>query len=265
MRSDNRGRDIFYGIVAIATLIVAIIGATLAYFSVTANSNVGAVNATAAVVSIEYEDGSQVTAQADELIPSTLDVVKTVYAATVGQMEIGSSPTVNACIDSNDRQVCSVYRFTVESDDEREITAMLNNEYNGFTYLSYAVRDVTNNNWIDLSNDGSTDLPLTPCRNNTGKEEEACYIEKGPLKIYSETPKATNSIFGYTVSGGKATPKSMTVVGGVRTFDLVLFIKENELNQNIDQGQTYSGTIVIDVIDSDIDGDKITGCVGDDC
>ena len=57
MNTDNKGRDIFYGIVAIATLIVAIIGATLAYFSVTASSNEGAVNATAKVISIEYSDG----------------------------------------------------------------------------------------------------------------------------------------------------------------------------------------------------------------
>ena len=69
--SDNKSRDIFYGVVAVATLIVALVGATLAYFSISANSSEGAVNATAAVVSIEYNDGQQVSAQADELIPAT--------------------------------------------------------------------------------------------------------------------------------------------------------------------------------------------------
>ena len=43
--NDSKSRDIFYGVVAIATLIVAVIGATLAYFSITANSAEGAVNA----------------------------------------------------------------------------------------------------------------------------------------------------------------------------------------------------------------------------
>ena len=71
MTKDGKTRDIFFGIVAIATLIVAIIGATLAYFSISVSSNEGVINATAATVSIEYNDGQQVTAQADELIPST--------------------------------------------------------------------------------------------------------------------------------------------------------------------------------------------------
>ena len=66
--SDNRKRDIFYGVVAIATLIVAIVGATLAYFSITASSSEGAVNAKAATVSISYDDGKQVSAAADKLI-----------------------------------------------------------------------------------------------------------------------------------------------------------------------------------------------------
>ena len=70
MKNDTKGRDIFFGVVALATLIVAIIGATLAYFSITASSNEGAINATAAVVSIEYNDGQLVTAQADKLIPA---------------------------------------------------------------------------------------------------------------------------------------------------------------------------------------------------
>ena len=55
--NDNRKRDIFYGVVAVATLIIALVGATLAYFSISVRSSEGAVNATAAIVSIEYNDG----------------------------------------------------------------------------------------------------------------------------------------------------------------------------------------------------------------
>ena len=53
------------------------------------------------------------------------------------------------CTDKNDREVCSVYRFTVGSEvNDREIVAFLNTEYNRFTYLSYAVYDVTNKKWV---------------------------------------------------------------------------------------------------------------------
>ena len=44
MEEKKKGNGIFLGIVAVATLIVAIIGATFAYFSITAQSNANAVN-----------------------------------------------------------------------------------------------------------------------------------------------------------------------------------------------------------------------------
>ena len=79
MKNEVKGRDIFYGVVALATLIVAIIGATLAYFSIVTSSSEGAINATAAVVTIDYKDGQQVTAQADKLVPASLAIVKKSY------------------------------------------------------------------------------------------------------------------------------------------------------------------------------------------
>ena len=41
---NKNGNGIFLGVVSVATLIVAIIGATFAYFSVSISSNEGAVN-----------------------------------------------------------------------------------------------------------------------------------------------------------------------------------------------------------------------------
>lgn len=263
MRNDSKGRDIFYGVVAIATLIVAIIGATLAYFSVTASSNEGAVNATAAIVSIEYNDGQQVTAQADQLIPSTLDVVKEVYGEKIKGLSSDSPSLVNACIDSNDRQVCSAYRFTVRSDIERTISATLNNEFNGFTYLSYAVYDVTNQTWLSLDDEGNEDLALTSCSNENEETEDDCYTMDGARKIYTAS-KAINSIFGYTLENATKKNQTKTVASATQAYDLVLFIKETNFDQNIDQGKSYRGTIIVDVLDGGING-QITGCVGEDC
>ena len=47
-------------------------------------------------------------------------------------------------------------------------------------------------------------------------------------------------------------------------YDLVLFIKETNENQNVDQGKQYSGTIIVDVYEGGLNG-TITGCVGDHC
>lgn len=264
MKTDNKGRDIFYGVVAVATLIVAIVGATLAYFSVSASSNEGAVNATAATVSIEYNDGQQVTAQADQLIPATLDVVKTVYEAKVKTIANDQANTeANACIDSNNQQVCSAYRFTIRSDIERTVSATLNNEHNGFTYLGYAVYDVTNGQWLKLNDENEESLALTTCSNKTleegGADEIAdCHTTEGTLKTYES--RAVNSIFGVTMDENTPANKTMSVAGETQVYDLVLFIKENDANQNIDQGQTYSGTIIVDVVDGGMNG-HISGYV----
>lgn len=263
MKNENRGRDIFMGVVAVATLIVAIIGATLAYFSITASSNEGVVNATAAVISIEYNDGQQVTAQADELIPSIFSVVQTVYETNVKDSEVAEDVTTigNTCIDSNSRQVCSAYRFTIRSDIERTVSATLSNEYNGFTYLSYAVYDVTNGTWISLTDDGDLSLPIKTCSNNI-ENIENCFNMEGTIKKYTDNAK--NSIFGLTTNETDVLFKTQQVSGTTQVYDLVLFIKETNENQNIDQGQQYNGTIVVDVIDGGING-GVTGCVGDDC
>lgn len=266
MSKDAKARDIFFGIVAIATLIVAIIGATLAYFSITASSNEGAINAQAATVSIEYNDGQQVTAQADKLIPADFDkVVMPVYLQNVRDAADSDDllDTGNLCIDSNSKQVCSVYRFTVKSDLERTITATLNNEHNGFTYLYYALYDVTNKTWFSLTDEAEDYYkPINMCNNTNKAEEDDCFTTTDGVKTYSDN--AVNSIFGKTLSGALPINKGVEISGETQIYDLVLFIKETNENQNIDQGKQYSGTIKIDVSTTDGNG-IISGCVGDDC
>lgn len=258
----NKSRDIFYGVVAIATLIVALVGATLAYFSITVSSEEGSVNAQAATVSIEYNDGQQVSAAADELIPATLDVVKTVYETNQEDFGTEGALSKNICIDSKDQQVCSIYRFTVRSDVDRKIVATLNNEHNGFTYLSYAVRDVTNGAWLALDSSSNESLALTKCDNSDEESTNDCYSvdETTRVKTYNTTPKAINSIYGYELKETEVLNKTVTVSKDVQVYDLVIFLKENNQNQNVDQGQEYSGTIIVEVVDGAHSG-MITGTV----
>ena len=267
MTNDRKTKDIFFGIVAIATLIVAIIGATLAYFSITASSNEGAINAQSAVVSIEYNDGQQVTAQADQLIPADFDTVVTkVYEQNVRDAAVSEklSDTGNLCIDANSKQVCSVYRFTVTSDMPRTITATLNNEFNGFEYLSYAIHDVTNKKWLSLTEEvDDYTQAINKCSNlnnmdPTVLEEDDCYQIEAGSKLYTE--RAINSIFGKKMSGSLPVNKGFEISGTTQIFDLVLFIRETNTNQNIDQGKQYSGTIKIDVDVNEANG-QITGTV----
>ena len=246
--SDNKSRDIFYGVIAVATLIVALIGATLAYFSITANSAEGAVSAQAAVVSVSYDDTNQVSATGDELIPASITVVKRVYEALESNGDLdGTGASSNLCVDVNDRQVCSIYRFSVSSDIDVngvDIIATLRTDKNTFTDLKYAVRDVANASWIVLdTSEGNRDyLNLETC-DNADDNLSNCYSESGGVKTYSETnPIAVRPIFGYNGS----TKKSVNVGTTAKTYDVVLFIEDKNSNQNYDQGKEYSGTLYVE-------------------
>lgn len=298
--NDNKSRDIFYGVVAIATLIVAIVGATLAYFSISASSDEGAVSAKAAVVSINYDDTTKVAVQADALIPASLGVMQ--YFYELNKEDLGTEIATpkdnpeenvdrNICKDDFGKQVCSIYRFTASvNTGSKLIKAFLNTENNTFStgYLSYAVRDVNctyqeNLNTVDKDtidassvtkpydkcwiNLGSTEEPvksetLTACNNDGVKELGACSTMNGTQKVYVNENgiKATNSIFG----GVNDTPNTQEISGVPRVFDLVIFLKESGSDQNIDQGAEYSGTLKVEVADSNEEGSQITGRVKKD-
>lgn len=88
------GKGIFYGVIAVATLIVAIIGATFAYFTASANSTENALAARAAKVSVDYTEGR--TIKATNLIPATADVVAAAYAQpTADQLNESAGCTVD--------------------------------------------------------------------------------------------------------------------------------------------------------------------------
>ena len=224
----------------VATLIVAIIGATFAYFTYRTSSGDEGVKAHAASLNIVYKDGDQVTAQADKLIPSSFEVVKNVYEKHIKGSESPSS--TNACIDENDKQVCSVYRFSVKSDFDCDVYALLNTEFNEFTYLVYALRDVTNNSWMPLDNN-KYHLPLAKCSNDNDVTNDDCYKASDDKKVYSTNPKAVNSIYGYN---NDASLKKQTIGNSEHVYDLVIFINENNKDQNVDQGKKYLGTISIE-------------------
>ena len=239
---DKKSRELFYGVVIVATLIIAIVGTTLAYFTYFTSSDDEAIKAHGAIVNIEYNDGDKVTTQADKLIPSSLSVVKKVYEKYIADNGTDAS-TDNACIDTEGNQVCSVYRFSIRGDIPSETYALLNNEYNGFTYLAYAVKDVTNNKWLTMIPNASANnqfVKMSKCSNDNEKTNDDCYKMVNSEKVYSTKPQANNSIFGYSANG-KLSNQLITTKEHV--YDLILFVYENNKNQNVDQGRNYLGTI----------------------
>ena len=70
-REDKRG--VFFGVIGVLTLIVAIIGASFAYFSINASSKQDAVNVSAASVKIVYTEGDQIAIENLAKLKSELD------------------------------------------------------------------------------------------------------------------------------------------------------------------------------------------------
>ena len=102
----NNGRGIFYGVIGVATLVVAIIGATFAYFTAVGNVNGNTITGNMATVTF----GVTVTkmTHADEvkggMIPMSNAMVN---AATT------NASTKGVCVDDPGNAVCQVYKIKV--------------------------------------------------------------------------------------------------------------------------------------------------------
>ena len=176
-QKKNNGKGVFYGVIAVATLIVAIIGATFAYFTASASSSNEALKATAAHVQVNYHEGRQLVAT--NLIPSSATVVaqayanKTAYEKNIEQGCTHTTGTANTesnpesyteagqwscptgksaystgdvgtkCVDDNGYYVCAVYQFTVtnSSNVKQALTAYMQINKNDFRTVEKSAGD----------------------------------------------------------------------------------------------------------------------------
>ena len=140
MERDNerkRGSEIFLGVIGVATLIVAIIGATFAFFSASTSSDEDAITAGSTTISLNYTDTTGTNLRSS-LIPASERVAT--YAA-LNQTGTGAGAN-KQCTDDNANEVCSVYQFTVTNPSattSQDITFTIDVALNGFTNLKYKI------------------------------------------------------------------------------------------------------------------------------
>jgi len=123
---NNNGKGIFYGVIGVATLIVAIIGATFAYFSATTVSG-QYVTGTAATAGLAVNVKRLTTFSAGEVGKTATDasyVLVPQLDATLDQAIVGTganngdgtaATNTGACIDANGSLVCTIYKITVQN------------------------------------------------------------------------------------------------------------------------------------------------------
>lgn len=163
----NNATNTFNLIIGIATLLIALLGATFAYFSATARSAENDVTVKSAYVSISYDGGTEI--KASNLIPSTLNVAmkkyqKEKYALDENNVsvivpfdpekdgvinedyDVYANDVNRKCVDAKGKEVCYVYQFSIESDgavgETTDIIASIQINRNEFDNLSYILYEV---------------------------------------------------------------------------------------------------------------------------
>lgn len=155
-KKENRNNT-FNIVIGVSTLLIAILGATFAYFSATATSKENDVNVKSAYVSISYDGGTEI--KASNLIPATERVALKMFqkevepAGVEGDKDFkpanedeNPNDTSRRCIDVKGKEVCAVYQFSITSDGEEggstEINGVIKVNENQFKELSYIVYEV---------------------------------------------------------------------------------------------------------------------------
>lgn len=243
-REDKRG--IFFGVVGVLTLIVAIIGASLAWFSVNAQSKENALIVQAASVQIVYEDGNGI--EVKNIIPSEKDIALTTYnryledkvngSKTCTDKTSGEKVSCSKCVDDNNNVVCAVYEFTLtnKGTNPAEITARIKptplpvDDETGettvpaFQNLKYTLYDITT-----VAKDEATGE-----RNGTGSAVELATGGIDGTVAYTDFDILPNAT---TINGN----------GSQKVYRLFVWLDEKGDANNVEQGAQFSGTVYIDV------------------
>ena len=242
---NSKGRGIFLGVVSVATLIVAIIGATFAWFSASVGSGENDVNLTA------YQFDAKLTVErvfptaenaSKKIIPFVPDkVLREGQGDQTNNMNYALNEATNKCVDSSGYLVCSLYKITV-----------------------------TNNGSDSIELDGTvTTIETTPTEKGTtltaNGDLKAQIISYAEGK-YTYTHNLSKALaLPNTVSGsGKLImdPATLTVgaTPGANTAELYVLVWLNDTteNQSTMMGASYKGQFIFSAVGMGA-GNELTG------
>lgn len=233
---NKKGSGIFLGVVSVATLVVAIIGATFAYFSASASSNEGAIGATA------YEFNVKVT-NIKMIQPGNVDKLGGIIPMNVNTQVSGKGMLLYAlndaaqkCVDSNNYQVCALYEATLSNGGSQNVT------------LNLTVK--TDTNEAGSGGEAFSDLTFQALTENTGT-----YSLDGTAKTLKTTPGESVDIENV----------SITIPAGVVDYKhyFVVYLNEPRNNDDTDEkdqskqmGAKYTGSLIYTTSQG---GNRLTG------
>lgn len=203
---NNNGKGIFYGVIGVATLVVAIIGATFAYFASATQGNNGAAAANSANVSGTLaitQDGQYV---APDLIPASPATVLTSFAQTGdASTNTGKCRGASAANHDGNYGMCSYYTFTIKN-----------------------TADVATTVYLSLKTDTNTfDSSFKYC------------VYEGDT-----TTTVTNACKAVPATEEQFTSVNLAATSGTKQYTVVLYYENTDTDQTgTGSGKAYTGTV----------------------
>ena len=213
--NKRKGPGLFYGIMGVATLVVAIIGATFAYFSASTPDNTEITGTTAEVKALTL-DVAPVIEPVELLVPQLSETLDEAIA--------------ESCVDANGNGVCRVYKITVTNpgsaaiDSKGTITLSAANPESAFENLKWAV--VTG-----ISDDSYANAEIGAINGMAEATIDTPLLEAATVEEGEEATEATNTAEYYVV---------------------VWLQENNQPNQQEKDHGTFTGTVKWAGIDGDI-------------
>jgi len=267
---NNRGSDIFFAIIGITTLIVAVIGATFAYFSADAASDPNVITGKSTVLKLGFDNDT--SGLKTNLIPSGDEI------AIAGANRLGR--TGKQCIDDNGNQICGVYVFTVGNPSPgtmQTIYGAINVVTNEFENLYFAVYkgNANGEEEFDLLDENSmlvgptkfpaanTDLSL-PTLTATLAASKNDYDDKGDVITdgFDENIPSTYTLYEEVVTEDGES----TTYYNKQTFTMVIWVHEIKGDEGVtdadqteaDSGKTFTAGLTFNTSSG---GSGVTGVI----
>ena len=262
----NNGRGIFYGVIGVATLVVAIIGATFAYFTATQSDNA---TITGNMASIGFGLEVKKVTKADEtkggMIPMSNTMVEAAVKGTGDTPKKDTADTQQICVDDNGNAVCQIYKISVSNTGS---AGMFLDGYVSLTggsnqTTSKTPEDTTSEMWKYLTGDSAvkttmrwaqvfcegTDNLLTKCSTAGSTTTRATGIDAfTSIGVSGETTETDASTRGFNRDNIKTGAVTGTGVYSSNNYDIIntnyIRISDHTLEASYDRTKDVTSALV---------------------
>lgn len=240
---NRKGSGLFLGIVSVATLIVALIGATFAYFSATTESDPNAVNVTAYEFKLTM-DVNQIYPNKDEVAAEKLQLIPMNPATTItstnpsysgnndSNLLYALNEAAEKCIDSHGLQVCALYEVVIYNEAQNQVV------------LTGQLQTVSNTAATDENGtpiDGREPFTNLTFQALTGKHTDNSLALSGSAVPINDEDGIID-VSNITVSGATTNAETGALELGEGRSYVLVYLNENE-DQSEEMGANFTGKL----------------------